>query len=64
MAMPEVGMDLPMKTTYGGPWFKSSGGMCTTAQYFEESEVSLNLNNSYRGGWLEPRVLWVKSHKT
>ena len=55
--MPEVGMDLPTKIT-------SFGGMCTTAQYFEESGVILILNNSYWGGWLEPRVLRVRSHKT
>ena len=64
MAMHGVGMDFPMKTIYGGSWFGSSGGMCTTAQYFEELGVILNLNSSYWGGWVEPRVLWVKSHKT
>jgi hypothetical protein len=64
MAMPEVGMDLPIKTIYGGPWFKSAGGICTTTQYFEESEVIIILYNSYWGGWMEPRVLPIKSHKT
>jgi hypothetical protein len=55
--MSEVGMDLPMKITYGGPWFKSAGGMCTAAQYFERPGVILDLNSSYWGGWVEPRVL-------
>ena len=62
MAICGVGIDFPRKETFVGSWFESTGGMCTTAQYFEVDEVILDLSSSYWGGWVEPMVLQVKSH--
>ena len=45
-----------------GSWFESTGGMCTTARYFEAVVVILDLNSSHWGGWGESMVLQAKSH--
>ena len=62
MAICRVGIDFPRKETSVGSWFEFTGGMCTTAQYFEVDEVILDLSSSYWGGSVEPMVLQVKSH--
>ena len=62
MAICGVGMDFPTKETSVGSWFGFTGGMCTTAQYFEVDGVILDLSNSYWGGWVALMVLQVKSH--
>ena len=45
-------MDFPTKETSVGSWFGFTGGMCTTAQYFEVDGVILDFEQLVLG-WMD-----------